>query len=143
LTFKAGIVGNVNAGIKIGCVTFGVNYTLYSAPTPSGTIGLELNGTRVSARTQRVNTFVLLITPDGNPVEWILSALTTPLLQAVAAAFSPLITTALEGINFPVMALPSLLFDNQGVRLMVTPSDCHFGTWSGLTTIEGNARVGG
>lgn len=142
LTFDAGVTGKVRAGVSIGCVDFGVNYTLYSAPTPSGTIGLELSGTEVRARTRHVNTFVLLITPDGSPVEWILSAMTTPVLQAVAAAFSPLITKAFEGIDFPVMTLPSVPFDAEGVHVVVSPTDCRFGTWSGMTTIEGTARVG-
>lgn len=142
-TFSAAITGNVRAGITIGCTTFGVNYTLYAAPPPTGTIGLELSGTRVSARTQHVNTFVLLIIPDGSPIEWLLSALTVPLLQAVTAAFSPLITKAFEGLAFPVTVLPSVFIDTSGVRLAVTPTDVHFATFAGLTSIEGTARITG
>lgn len=141
--FNAAITGNVRAGIKIGCTTFGLNYTLYAAPPPTGRIGLELSGTRVSARTQHVNTFVLLLSPSGNPIEWLLSALTAPLLQAVTATFSPLITKAFEGLSFPVTTLPSVSIDTSGVRLVVTPTDVHFATFAGLTSIEGTARITG
>lgn len=142
-TFDATISGNVQAGIKIGCTTFGVNYTLFAAPRPSGTIGLELSGTQVSAKTEHVNTFVLLIIPNGNPFEWLLSALTTPLLQAVTAVFAPLITKAFEGITFPVMTLPSVPIDTSGVHLVVTPTDVHFATFAGMTSIEGTAEITG
>ncbi|MEU9059814.1 hypothetical protein AB0D13_13360 [Streptomyces sp. NPDC048430] len=141
--FNAAITGNVRAGITIGCTTFGLNYTLYAAPPPTGRIGLELSGTRVSARTQHVNPFVLLLSPDGNPIEWLLSALTAPLLQTVTAVFSPLITKAFEGLAFPVTTLPSLTLDTSGVRLVVTPADVRFATFAGRTSIEGTARITG
>lgn len=143
LGFEAVITGNVHAGIKIGCTDFGVNYTLYAAPRPKGTIGLEVSGTEVRARTHHLDTFVLLITPDGNPVQWLLSALTTPLLQAVAAAFSPLITKAFEGLSFPVMALPTVSIDTSGVHLAVTPTDVRFASFDGMTSLEGAARITG
>lgn len=72
-----------------------------------------------------------------------LSALTAPLLQAVTAAFSPLITKAFEGLSFPVTTLPSVSIDTSGVRLVVTPTDVHFATFAGLTSIEGTARITG
>jgi hypothetical protein len=141
--FIGDIGGNVHAGITIGCTTFGVNYTLYAQPNPQGVISLAIAGRSVSARTSQLNTFVLLITPDGNPFEWLLSALTIPLLQVVAAAFSPLISQAFNGISFPVMDLPSVPIDMSGVHLVVTPADVHFATLGGLTTIEGQATITG
>jgi hypothetical protein len=141
--FDGDIGGNVNAGIKIGCTTFGVNYTLYAKPNPHGVISLRIDGRSVSARTAQLDVFVLLITPDGSPIEWLLSALTTPLLQAVVAAFSPVISQAFNGISFPVMDLPDVPIDLGGVRLTVTPTDGHFGSFAGLTTIEGQATITG
>jgi hypothetical protein len=143
LRFNAPVTGNVNAGIEIGCTTFGVNYTLYAKPDPAGTIALELAGTAVSARTVSLDAFVLLITPDGGAPEWIISALTLPLLQIVVAAFSPLISTLLNGISFPVMTLPSIPIDVSGVHLVVTPAGARFQAFGGRTTIEGTATIVG
>lgn len=141
--FRGRIRGNVNAGIRIGCTTFGVNYTLYAAPEPTGTIALSIERTTVRATTKRpLNTFVLLIRPDGNPIEWILSALTTPLLQVVAAVFSPLITKLFEGIAFNVWDIPSIPIDFRDVHLALTPTDVHFASFGGQTAIEGTARIG-
>jgi hypothetical protein len=143
LSFRGAIVGNVNAGIKIGCTTFGVNYTLYALPEPRGTISLELSGTTVRARTTHLETFVLLIKPDGNPIEWILSAMTTPLLQVITAAFSPLITKLFEGIAFDVWKIPSIPIDAAGIHLVVSPKDVHFASFAGMTSIEGTASITG
>ena len=141
--FRAAITGNVNAGIKIGCTNLGVNYTLYAKPDPTGTISLAIDGTTVSARTTQLDTFVLLITPHGNPVEWLLSALTTPLLQVISAAFSPLITKLFEGIRFDVWRIPSIPIDTAGIHLTVAPKDVHFAQFGAQTAIAGTASITG
>jgi len=141
--FRGAITGNVNAGIKIGCTNFGVNYTLLAQPTPTGRISLSIDGTTVRARTTHLDTFVLVIVPHGDPVEWIVSALTTPLLQVVSAAFAPLITKLFEGIQFDVWRIPSIPIDVAGVHLTVAPQDVHFAPFGAYTTIEGTASITG
>lgn len=135
------VTGNVNAGIEIGCTTFGINYDLLAAPNPSGTITLSIHGATVRATTTKLDTFVLLLKPTGNPVQWILSALTGPLLQVVTLAFSPLITKLLEGISFDVWVLPSIPIDVQGLHFVVTPVDVRLVTFGGMASIEGTARI--
>jgi hypothetical protein len=144
LRFRGVIKGNVAAGVELWwlCLTIGVNYTLYAKPDPVGTISLELNGTELSARTKQLDNFVLLVTPDGSVLEIILSALTTPLVQLVTAAFSPLITNLFRGIHFKVMSLPSVTIDVGGVHLVVRPADLRFTTFSSTMTIEGKASIG-
>ncbi|MDW5594189.1 hypothetical protein VSS74_07575 [Conexibacter stalactiti] len=140
--FNGPITGNVNAGIEIGCTTFGVNYTLYAKPDPNGRISLELyDGRKVRARTTRVETFTLLLRPDGSPLEWILSALTTPLLFSLTAIFTPAFTKLFEGISFDVWELPSIPVDFDDVHLVVRPSDVRFGAFAGRTTIEGSVEI--
>jgi hypothetical protein len=141
--FRGRIRGNVNAGVKVGCTTFGVNYTLHTTPDPIGRIDLSIRGTTVhAATTPPLNPFILVITPNGSPAEWLLSALTAPLLQILAIAFSPLITRTFEGIGFDVWTIPSIPIEFRNVHLALTPTDVHFSSFGGQTAIEGTARIG-
>jgi hypothetical protein len=141
--FSASINGNVNASIRIGCTDSGVNYNLKAAPQPSGTIDLSINNKTVHARTGRLSTIVLLISPTGNPIQWLLSALTTPILQAITAVFSPLFTKIFEDIGFDVFSIPSVPIDLDNVHLSVQPDNVHFASFGGLTAIEGAASING
>jgi hypothetical protein len=141
--FSASINGNVNAGIKIGCTTFGVNYNLLAEPTPHGTISLSFNGSMVHAMTSQMSTIVLVLIPNGSFLEWLLSAITYPILQSITAIFSPAFTQIFNGIGFDVFQLPTVPFNLDSVHLSVQPTNVHFSSFAGLTTIEGAASISG
>ncbi len=144
LSFGGDIVGNVSAGIKIGCTKFGLNYDLYAKPNPTGTISLSISrGRHVAARTSHLNTFVLILKPTGSPIEWILSAVTDPLLQAVTAAFSPLISQAFNGISFDVWEIPNIPFQYEGISLTAVPSNVAISGFGGMMLISGNVTIQG
>jgi hypothetical protein len=140
--FNDAVQGNVNAGIKIGCTNIGLNYNLLAKPDPNGRIGLSVSGTTVRATTAELATFVLVLIPYGDPLEWVLSAVTYPLTQAVVAAFSPLITQLFQGISFDVYELPSIPINVDAVHLTVQPSQVRFGDWGGRLAIMGQAVFG-
>lgn len=142
-TFRGPVTGNVNAGVTVGCTTIGVNYTLYAEPEVNGTISLSIDGAKVRATTSHLAVFVLVIKPDGGVAEWILSALTYPLLQSVTAVFSPLITLAFNGIGFDVFDVPSFPVDVQDVHLRVVPTAVRFSSFGGMQSIEGSASITG
>ena len=142
LHFVGEIGGNVSAGIKVGCTKFGLNYELYSAPPPSGTITLSGDGnTGVVARTSNLSTFVLVLKPSGNPVEWILSAVTDPLLQTLTAAFSPLITKLFNGISFNAFDIKPFPFNYDQIHLEVQPENIRIGDFGGMMSITGTVAV--
>jgi hypothetical protein len=141
IRFNGVVGGNVNAGIKIGCTNIGLNYTIYAKPDPTGIIGLSIRGNTVRATTIDLDTFVLVLKPDGSPLEWILSAATYPLTQALIAAFSPLITKLFEDISFDVYQLPSVPIDIDVVHLTVQPTNVQFTDWSGGAAIVGEASI--
>ncbi len=134
--------GNVGAGIKIGCSNIGLNYDLYAKPGISGTISLSIvNGVDIQAETSNLDTFVLIMKPTGNPVEWILSAVTDPLLQVIAAAFSPLITKLFDGYKYNTGPLPSIPINVEGVSLTATPSGVSLSSYNGMMLASGNVTI--
>ncbi|MBX2828933.1 MAG: hypothetical protein KTR22_12275 [Flavobacteriaceae bacterium] len=142
INFSSTGTGNVNAGIKIGCTNIGLNYDLYAKPNLSGNIGLSIvNSIDIQAETSNMNTFVLILKPTGNPVEWILSAVTDPLLQAITAIFSPLITKLFNGYKFNTGPLPSFPINVEGVSLTATPTNVSLGAYEGMMLASGNVSI--
>lgn len=141
--FRGEIVGNVHAGVKIGCETFGVNYRLFTKPDPNGYIQLVVHEGRIVAVTRDIAPFVTLITPDGGVVEWILGILTTPLANAVSLALSPGLSQAFVNFAFDVMELPTVPIDIADVHLVVRPTDVQLTSWGGRAAVLGHARVTG
>lgn len=142
VSFAGVIQGNVAVGIKVGCVKFGLNYNLYAKPNPAGIISLSISGDKtLRATTSRLNTFVLVLEPTGNPVEWILSALTDPLLQTVTAVFSPLISSAFNGIAFDVYTVPSIPINIEGLSFTVVPQQVSLSSFAGLLALNGTVNV--
>lgn len=142
LRFTGEIIGSASAGIKIGCTKFGLNYKIVCAPEPQGTITLSSDGkNKVVARTSHMSTFVLVLQPSGNPIEWILSAVTDPLLQVLTAAFSPLISQLFNDIEFDAFDVKPFPFDYKQVHLQVQPKNVQIGNFDGMMAITGEVSV--
>ncbi len=144
LDFSADVTGNVRAGFKpyfppFIAPTIGVNYTLNSIGKVTGRIGLKIvNGNILQATTVEVAPIFLQITPSGGIVEWVLSAISTPLLQALSVTLVPLITSFLGGLSFNILEIkdiPPIQIADQ--TFTITPGDMV------LNPLEGNAAVTG
>jgi hypothetical protein len=121
--FAAEVSGNAHAGVKVGCSDVGINYDLHASPNPRGDAAFSIRGTRLHAQIRHIDNFVLVLKPSGNPVQWLLSAVTYPLTQAVVAAFSPVITQALSGYGFDLVTLPNIPISVQGHTFTIVPSN--------------------
>ncbi|MDG5490534.1 hypothetical protein [Psychroserpens sp. SPM9] len=142
IKFETTGTGNVNAGIKIGCTNIGINYDLYAKPKLAGQIDLSIeNGVNIVAKTSKTDTFVLVLKPSGNPIEWILSAITDPLLQTITAAFSPLISTLFNGYSYNTGPLPSIPIAIDGITLTATPTGVTLGDYNGMMSATGNINI--
>lgn len=122
--FYAPVWGEVRCGIQVGCLQVGINYTLYTNPAqPNADVSISMfNQRTVGASTQDVSPFTVMLTPSGSVIEWILSAITWPVSQAVAAIVSPFIRQQLIGIRFPIWSVPDFSFDIEGLHLSVMPT---------------------
>ncbi len=141
-TFSADLSGSAEAHIKVGCTHFGVGYNVEARPDPSGLISLSVDGgSEVQATVTGVNNFVLILKPTGSPVEWILSAITEPVLEAIAAALSPEISSELKGISFPVWKIPSISFSVEGIHITISPSDVNLGSFASMLSVEGHLAI--
>lgn len=141
-TFSVKASGNVQAHIKVACTKIGINYNLSTNTDPSGTIQLSIqNGNVVGATVTGLGNFVFILEPSGNPLEWILSAITDPIMQAVVAAFSPLITNAMKGISFQAWTIPSIPINIGNFNFTVTPQNLSLGNYQSLMAITGSAAI--
>jgi hypothetical protein len=140
--FGAQVVGNVHAGLTIFCQRVGVNYNLVPANPIVGTMTLSIaDGHRIRGTVTDLATVVLLLVPNGNPAEWILSLITYPLTQAVVAAFSPVITNALRGIAFDLWDVQAIHLAIGGVSLAIAPTQLSLANAGRHLAIQGVVQV--
>ena len=142
LIFEGEILGNVSAGIEIVFTKVGLHYDLLTAPNPAGVISLSVSHNRkVSAKTSQLDTFIIVLKPTGNPIEWILSAVTDPLLQVITLVFAPLISNAFNDISFDVWDLPQITFKYNGVNLKLIPTKVVISSDQGMMSITGHVDI--
>jgi hypothetical protein len=119
-----------------------VNYDLQPADPVRGIITLSIaDGHRVRATVTDLANIVLLLIPHGNVAEWILSAITYPITQAVVAAFSPVITNALRGIAFDIWDVQAVHVSIAGVSLAIAPDHLNLAPAGAYLAIHGDVKV--
>jgi hypothetical protein len=135
--------GNVHAQVTVLCVPVGVNYSLSTEPgNVTATIQANISGGRtVVATTTDVSGFTIILSPSGSIAEKILSAITWPITQAVAAAFSPAIKSALEGISFSVWTVPDITFTVENVHLTISPDNLSLGSYANMMSVTGTITI--
>jgi hypothetical protein len=142
LAFGASLYGNVNAGLTIACTRIGVNYDLKPAHPLNGVITLSIaSGHKVRGTVTQLAKLVLLLIPQGNVAEKILSAITYPITQALTAAFSPVITNALEGIAFDLWDVQAIHLAIGGVSLAIAPANLTIANAGSYLAIHGDIQV--
>jgi len=139
--FSSNVSGGVGAKVTFLCIPIGVDYNLYAKPNPTGTINIGLNGTTISATTESVSPFVIVIDPTGSILEKILSAITDPILQAISAVFSPIISTFLRGITFDLGALPVIPISVSGYSITLSPSNMSLTSSNGYLAAVGELTI--
>jgi hypothetical protein len=114
--------GNAQASVRV-FVDIGFNFNLYGKPNPSGNIGISINGTNVHATVTRLNAFDILLAPSGNPVQWLLSLILTPLTNAISAIVSPIVSSQLNGFGFDIWTISTISVPLSGETFVITPSN--------------------
>ena len=135
--------GNAHAEVTFLCVPVGVNYSLSTKPeTVTATIQASISGGRtVVATTRDISGFTIFLTPSGNVIETILSAITWPVTQAVIAAFSPAISSALKNISFAIWSVPDIPINVEGVTLTISPDNLALGSYAGMMMVAGTVKI--
>jgi hypothetical protein len=117
-----GIDGNVGAKITVLWIPIGVNYDVLGGPAPQATCQLEPAGSNsVNIVARSINAFTFLLKPSGSVLEWILSAITWPITQAITAVVTPIVSTSLHNINFSSYNLPAYKVNISGTQLKFVP----------------------
>jgi hypothetical protein len=128
--FSAVVSGQVNAYVKV-VVNFGFGFNLNAEPNPSGDLQILVSGSTVYAQVSNLSPVVILLTPTGDPVQWILSAIFTPLLDAVSAVVSPIVTSSLHAFGFQIWQVQPIPLVVDGVTVNITPSGLQSQPYSG------------
>lgn len=141
LGITVSVGGNCHADVTLACVPIGANYNLSTNPSPLNVlIELRAQGNSIVGACQSIQEFTIILEPSGNVLELVLSAITWPITQLVAAAFSPTIRNELSGISF-AMPLPSFPYAIGGLKLTFRPVGVSLGTASGRLAASGALAV--
>jgi hypothetical protein len=123
LVVDFGIDGNVGAKVTVLWVPIGVNYDVQGGPAPQATCQLvPAGGSNMNIIARSLNAFTFLLKPSGSPLEWIISAITWPITQAITAVVTPIVTTTLRDINFTSYNLPNYGVNISGVQMNFKPT---------------------
>lgn len=117
-----GINGNVGAKVTVLWVPIGVNYDVQGGPAPQATCQLVPAGSSsMNIVARSINAFTFLLKPSGSVLEWILSAITWPITQAITAVMTPIVSTSLHNINFSSYNLPAYKVNINNTLLQFIP----------------------
>lgn len=141
MQIAASVSGGCHADVTLACIPIGVNYDLSTSPDPiNATIQLSVQGQSIGGTIANIGGFTVILTPSGNPLEKVLSAITWPITQAVVAACSPVINNAITGMTFS-MPLPSFPYAIGGATLDFQPTGLSIGNASGMFAVSGALAV--
>lgn len=143
LIVNFGIDGNVSAKVKVLWIPIGVNYDVLGGPSPQATCQLVPAGSNsMNIVARSLNAFTFLLKPSGNPWEWILSAITWPITEAIVAVVTPIVSTSLHNINFTSYNLPAYQVNINNTHLQFMPEATNVtSTGNNMMTITGSLKT--
>jgi hypothetical protein len=133
--------GSASAEVTLLWVPIGVGFNAYGQPNPSATASFQITRSSIDLVMDNVSPFIPLLSPTGNPLQWILSAILTPVMQAVTAAVVPMLTMFIHGIRFTSFDIPQFSINSGGVNLNITPSGLNAMNWQGYLGFTGILNI--
>jgi len=122
--------------------SFGVNYKIEPiGGAVRGKVGVKIEGNKVVVTTINVEPIGLAITPTGSFIEWVISAVTAPLLQIITNGFVPILTTFLEGISINILDVPDVSIPIDEQTIIVKPQTLTLGSHLGAVAVKGGISV--
>jgi len=125
------LTGSASAEVKVLWVPIPVGFKASGEPNPSATASFQVSGNSIKVVIERVSQFAPDLSPTGNPLQWIISATLTPIIQTVAAAVVPALTTFIHDIEFTSFDIPQFNIHSGGVNLTINPSKLNAMNWQG------------
>lgn len=139
ITVAATVTGGGSAGIDwiLGGSTDGF-FDLALTPDPVATVRLDLDDTKLSAKTASVNDFDLNLTPTSGDI---VSVVLSFVADALSGYISPYVSDALTGLTFDVYSVPTLHVDIDAVRFDAKPQDLRLSADGGTVAIGGQLQI--
>ncbi|WP_040820620.1 hypothetical protein [Nocardia jiangxiensis] len=139
ISVAATVTGGGSAGINwiLGGSTDGF-FDLDLTPDPVATVQLDLDDTKLSAKTTGVNDFDLHLTPTSGDI---VSVVLSFVANALSGYISPYVRDALTGLSFDVYTVPTLHVDVDTVRFDATPLNLRLSADDGTVAIGGRLEI--
>ncbi len=122
----------------------GVSYSIQYSPNPVGVdLNLSIANTAVKVTLGGVPPLAVTATPNfsGNFVVSALSAVTTPLANAVTLSLGAFAGNLMNGRSFEVANIPPVSFNIRGVSGTLTPAGLSVSNFNGLLKISGDLKM--
>ncbi|THU34882.1 hypothetical protein FAM09_23095 [Niastella caeni] len=137
-----GVNGNVSASVTVFFLPIGVNYDVEGGPAPGATAQLEpVGNSSMNIIVRSINPFTFLLKPTGSIWQKILSAITWPITQSIAAVATPIATTFIQNINFETYQLPGYGVSINNVSIQFTPQINKVDNRMGMLCIVGALKT--
>jgi hypothetical protein len=122
----------------------GVNYSIQYSPNPVGVnLSLSIANTTVRVSLGGVPPLAVTATPNfsGNILESAISAVATPLANAVTLSLGAFAGNLINGRSFDVASVPPVSFNIQGASGTLTPSNLSVSNFNGQLKISGDVSI--
>ncbi|MCY4045402.1 MAG: hypothetical protein OXE99_10000 [Cellvibrionales bacterium] len=119
----------------------GVSYDLSYAPKPVGVdIKLGISGTKVKFTLSGVPALAVTATPyfSGNVLESALSAVATPMANAITLSLGAFAGNIINNTSFDVVDVPDLPFNIEGVSGKLSPKNLNVFEFNGQLKLAGD-----
>ncbi len=135
--------GNVDAGFTTFLGRFGLNYKVIIQPNPLPCeVGLSVNSAQqLIVNIPSVPNPTVLLQPQGNVAESVLSTLNVVQANIISLILSSLIPQVISSISVPVVSIPRIPVDFGDVHMKIQASNLHVGNFNEMALIAGNLEV--
>ena len=118
-----------------------VSYDLNYSPKPVGVdLDLEISNTTLKVTLSGVSSLAITATPrySGNILDTAISAMATPLANAITLSLGTFAGNIINGKSFDVTTIPKLPFKVESVSSTLTPSNISLSDFHGQLKISGD-----
>ncbi|VVB70690.1 Uncharacterised protein [uncultured archaeon] len=138
-----GLGGNVAAGFKTILGNFGLNYMAVIDPNPlSCKVRLSVDSSRqLVVSIPSIPSAKVLLKPQGNVAETILSTLNAVQANIMSLILSTLLPRIIQSINVPVVKIPSIPVDIGNIHVKIQANNLRVGSFNGMALVAGNLEV--